>query len=160
MTLAKIQLRRDTAANWTTANTLLAAGEFGFETDTGRFKVGNGSSVWAALSYEAVYLPSATRGAPTAVTAAGGITPTSALRQLRFLVGSPGAVVVSANPQIVAGTVIGQELLLTGTSDSLSVTIQNGTGLELNGPCVLKNGSRISLVWDGTVWGEIARNDI
>lgn len=46
-----IQFRRDTAANWTSANPTLAQGELGLEYDTGKFKVGNGSSNWAALSY-------------------------------------------------------------------------------------------------------------
>ncbi len=47
----RIQLRRDTAANWTSANPTLYAGEAGFETDTGKFKVGNGSTAWASLGY-------------------------------------------------------------------------------------------------------------
>lgn len=46
-----IQLRRDTEANWTAADPILAEGEVGFETDTGRFKVGNGLDAWSALSY-------------------------------------------------------------------------------------------------------------
>jgi hypothetical protein len=37
---ALIQLRRDTAANWTSTNPALATGEIGFETDTGKFKIG------------------------------------------------------------------------------------------------------------------------
>ena len=47
----KIQLRRGTAAQWTVANTILAQGEFGVEVDTGRFKIGNGTSTWTTLSY-------------------------------------------------------------------------------------------------------------
>jgi hypothetical protein len=47
----QIQLRRGTAAQWTTANPVLANGEPGLETDTGKWKFGNGSSNWAALSY-------------------------------------------------------------------------------------------------------------
>ena len=47
----RIQLRRDTAANWTTNNPTLAEGEVGFETNTGKFKIGNGSSTWSALDY-------------------------------------------------------------------------------------------------------------
>ena len=47
----KIQLRRDTAANWTSTNPTLSSGEIGFETNTGKFKIGNGSSVWSALDY-------------------------------------------------------------------------------------------------------------
>ncbi|NBP55374.1 hypothetical protein EBU71_02335 [bacterium] len=47
----RMQQRRGTASQWTTANPTLAAGEIGFETDTGKFKIGNGSSAWSALSY-------------------------------------------------------------------------------------------------------------
>ena len=47
----KILHRRDTAANWTSTNPTLAAGELGFETDTLKFKIGNGSSAWTALTY-------------------------------------------------------------------------------------------------------------
>jgi hypothetical protein len=49
--LANIQVRRDTAANWTSTNPTLAAGEIGLETDTLKIKVGNGSTAWTSLSY-------------------------------------------------------------------------------------------------------------
>lgn len=39
----KILFRRDTAANWATVNPVLLAGEIGIETDTYKFKIGNGS---------------------------------------------------------------------------------------------------------------------
>lgn len=51
MTIAQIQVRRDTAANWTSAAPTLAAGEIGFETDTSKLKIGDGSTVWASLDY-------------------------------------------------------------------------------------------------------------
>jgi hypothetical protein len=47
----KIQIRRDTASNWTSYNPTLSAGEFGFETDTGKLKVGTGSTAWTSLAY-------------------------------------------------------------------------------------------------------------
>jgi hypothetical protein len=47
----QIQLRRGTAAAWASANTQLAAGEIGVETDTGKFKCGNGSTLWNSLGY-------------------------------------------------------------------------------------------------------------
>jgi hypothetical protein len=47
----KIQLRRGTASEWTAANPTLSSGELGFEVDTGKFKIGNNSSVWASLDY-------------------------------------------------------------------------------------------------------------
>jgi hypothetical protein len=46
-----IQVRRDTAANWTSANPTLAQGELGVETDTLKVKCGNGSTAWTGLSY-------------------------------------------------------------------------------------------------------------
>ena len=47
----KIQQRRDTAANWTSADPTLAEGEFGWETDTGYMKIGDGTTAWTSLSY-------------------------------------------------------------------------------------------------------------
>ena len=47
----QIQLRRDTAADWTSNNPTLAAGEFGWESDTNRFKIGTGSAAWNSLDY-------------------------------------------------------------------------------------------------------------
>jgi len=46
----QIQIRRDTAANWTSANPILAQGELGLETDTNKLKIGNGSTVWTSLA--------------------------------------------------------------------------------------------------------------
>jgi hypothetical protein len=46
-----IQTRRDTAANWTSVNPILAVGEAGYETDTNKLKYGNGSDAWTALAY-------------------------------------------------------------------------------------------------------------
>ena len=47
----KIQLRRGTANQWTTANPTLASGEFGVETDTAKVKLGDGTTAWTSLSY-------------------------------------------------------------------------------------------------------------
>ncbi len=49
---ALLQFRRDTAANWTSTNPTLAAGEPGFETDTDKFKLGDGSTAWNSLAYQ------------------------------------------------------------------------------------------------------------
>jgi len=47
----KIQVRRGTASQWTTSDPTLSEGEVGFETDTGKFKIGDGTTVWSSLSY-------------------------------------------------------------------------------------------------------------
>lgn len=46
-----MQTRRGSASAWTSANPVLAQGEWGYETDTGKAKVGNGSTAWTSLSY-------------------------------------------------------------------------------------------------------------
>lgn len=51
MSFIKLQVRRDTSGNWTSANPVLASGEHGYETDTGKFKIGDGVTAWASLGY-------------------------------------------------------------------------------------------------------------
>lgn len=46
-----IQHRRGTAAEWLSADPVLASGEIGVETDTLKFKIGDGTSAWSALAY-------------------------------------------------------------------------------------------------------------
>ena len=52
-----IQHRRGTASAWTTANPTLAAAEIGYETDTKKMKLGDGSTAWNTLGY---FVPSKT----------------------------------------------------------------------------------------------------
>ena len=46
-----MQQRRGTATQWTTANPILNAGEIGYETNTNKFKIGDGTNHWADLAY-------------------------------------------------------------------------------------------------------------
>jgi Major tropism determinant N-terminal domain len=50
----RIQFRRGTAAEWAAANPTLGAGEAGYETDTAKFKLGTGNTVWNSLAYAGV----------------------------------------------------------------------------------------------------------
>lgn len=73
----RMQQRRGTAAQWTSANPVLAAGEIGHEIDTNKFKMGDGINQWADLSYfldETTlrgsfddYVPLTEKGAPLGV---------------------------------------------------------------------------------------------
>lgn len=49
--MPKIQFRRDTAAQWTLHNPTLLNGEIGIESDTHRFKLGDGTTAWSSLLY-------------------------------------------------------------------------------------------------------------
>jgi len=51
-----IQLRGDTAANWTTVNPVLAERELAIETDTNLYKIGDGVTPWNTLPYKALRL--------------------------------------------------------------------------------------------------------
>lgn len=72
-----IQLRRDTSANWGSVNPILLNGEPGFETDTNKLKIGNGTSAWNVLPYvvPTITIPPAT---PSGVVTpfAGATAPT------------------------------------------------------------------------------------
>jgi hypothetical protein len=68
----RIQLRNDTAANWTDADPVLAAGEFGLETDTNQFKIGDGTSSWTELEYGGIQGPTGPSDGPTGPTGPAG----------------------------------------------------------------------------------------
>jgi hypothetical protein len=77
----QIQLRNGTAAQWTSANPTLAIGEMGVETDTNKFKIGTGSTVWNSLAYAfpSVSLPLTNNGvvyanSTSGLTTGSGIT--------------------------------------------------------------------------------------
>ena len=80
---ARIVIRRDTAANWTAQNPILLSGEWGFEIDTKKLKIGDGVSAWNALDY---YSPGGGGGggypafaAPTGFSVTGSETASIAL---------------------------------------------------------------------------------
>jgi hypothetical protein len=51
MSTVRIQIRRGTSTDWSSVNPTLAAGEIGFETNTKKIKVGDGTTAWNSLSY-------------------------------------------------------------------------------------------------------------
>lgn len=65
--VTQIQVRRGTASQWTSTNPVLASGEWGYETDTGKVKIGNGSSAWNSLGYTGA-------GSVTSITAGTGLS--------------------------------------------------------------------------------------
>ena len=64
----KIQLKRTTASAWTSLNPTLDNGEIGYETDTAKFKIGNGSTAWTSLAYANANLSVASLDALSDVT--------------------------------------------------------------------------------------------
>lgn len=128
----KIQVRRGTASLWTSTNPTLAAGEIGYETDTGLFKIGDGTTTWTSLTYNAV----------KALTAGSGIS----------LSNTNGNYTISlSDPTINIGDITGfddsvndrvADLLTAGSNIQLTYTDNNNdtsslqiavTGVSLSG---------------------------
>jgi hypothetical protein len=89
MAYKKILFRRDLAATWTSVDPVLSAGEIGLESDTGKIKLGDGSTEWTGLDYfygsleGANYVESLVAGTGLTITgnSGSGSTPTISLPQ-------------------------------------------------------------------------------
>lgn len=61
-----LQLRTGSATQWAASTRILAVGEPGVETDSGRIKIGDGANLWSALPWSgAAISKSSTNGALT-----------------------------------------------------------------------------------------------
>jgi hypothetical protein len=47
----RIQIKRDSSTVWSSVNPVLSDGEFGYERDSGKIKIGNGVTPWNSLAY-------------------------------------------------------------------------------------------------------------
>lgn len=113
---------------------------------------------WATPEGGGAYVVYGSRASPTSVTSALGINSTSDQRALMFIQGFGGAVDIAKNPQISAGTDVGQEIQLICRSNTNTVLFEDGNGLDLNGsPYECGDGDGIKFVWDGTNWWEESR---
>lgn len=106
----------------------------------------------------AVLKPQSTAASITSLAAAATLTPT---HPVHYVVGSGGAVTLSAVTAIADGTVADQELEVHGTDDTNTVEIPDGANTLLNGPVVLRSMDCIKFKWNATasVWREISRNN-
>jgi hypothetical protein len=160
----QIQIRTATAVQWSTTNPVLSLGEPAYVSDTRQEKIGDGVTAWNSLPYvvssSGGLIPNGSTGSPKLITAFGGITPTTNLRELQFIAGNGTPITITATTPIGPGTNIGQELILQGCSDTNTVTFDSGTGLSMNGPIVMGltgAGASLYLVWNGTTWNEVSR---
>lgn len=99
-----------------------------------------------------------TAASPNLITAGGGITPNgTGYWEVIYVKGSGGPVDITANPQIADGSLDGQLIVLIGVDDTDTVTVENGTGISMDGDAVLKAGSSIMFAWDdaGDVWRQV-----
>jgi hypothetical protein len=113
----QIQFRNDTAANWTSANPTLLAGEQGYETDTGRLKIGNGSTAWNSLSYgPSLAPPAGTATIPPLDFTAGTNTTTAAAGAIEY----DGSAFYSSVATSTRGTIPSEQTILLNTAYTLT----------------------------------------
>lgn len=80
---------------------------------------------------------------------------------LAYVAGDGGAIDVTGNPQITHVMVDGDTLELRGCSDTNTLKLDDGNGLDLNSDSIiLKNGSIIKFLYNGAVLEETYRNGI
>tara|TARA_R100001594_G_scaffold28121_1_gene53312 strand:- start:1040 stop:2683 length:1644 start_codon:yes stop_codon:yes gene_type:complete len=150
----KIQLRRDTAADWTSGNPTLAAGEFAWESDTNRYKIGDGATAWNSLGYADTL---STLG-DLSVTGSTISSPSNA--DLTLTTSGTGDIVLDALR--INGTTldssdsssinINEGLIVDGTASfSGAVTITSGTITGITDITVADGGTGASTLTDGGV---------
>jgi hypothetical protein len=126
-----IQIRRGTAAQWTSANPTLTAGEQGFETDTGKMKIGDGSTAWTSLAYLGA-------GTVTSITAGTGLSGGT--------ITTTGTIAIDSTVATLTGTQTLTNKTLTDPKINLAFTADSGSSytavLTDNGKVVtMDNGS-------------------
>jgi hypothetical protein len=124
-----IQLRRDTTTNWDSVNPTLAAGELGFESNTGAMKIGDGSTAWASLPYLRATEPAG--NADTAKTIG--------------YVGIPQLVLASGNLTLSKAHA-GKHIYVTGASQTITIPSNASVPFEIGTTIVVINGNVTSSI--------------
>lgn len=140
----QIQFRRDTAANWTSTNPTLAIGEIGLETDTTKWKLGNGSTAWNSLAYAYAAGATGPTGPQGATGSTGAVGATGS-------VGATGATGAGGVEAINAQTGTTYTFVLSDRDDL--VTASNASAqtytIPLNSSVAFPTGSLINLIQIG-----------
>ena len=137
----RIQVRRGTAAagasQWTSQ--VLSAGEIGYETDTGRYKIGDGTTAWGSLTYASV--------PPNDITAGSGIVLTKGTNGSTLAISSPMVGVSGIAVSHSAGTYtisLNDPTIQAADVTDFSEAVDDRVSALLNGPA----GSGVAFNYD------------
>ena len=121
----RMQQRRGTAAQWTSANPILNAGEMGWESDTNKFKIGDGTNHWASLDYFADINSTVNPAFGTSIVFEGA---TADSYETTFQVTDPTADRTITLPD-ADGTVVLTTTLDEMAQDAVNTALTAGTGI-------------------------------
>ena len=164
----KVQFRRGTATEWTTANPVLSQGEAGYEHDTGKFKIGNGVSPWNSLQYSSgttgptgpqglsVTGPTGPQGITGPTGAVGATGPTGSSGGITLTVTSPagGIYIVNGASNPVLSFIRGHRYVINVNAPGHPFWLQT-SGLAYNPANVYTTGVTNSGVAVGTIIFEV-----
>lgn len=132
----RLQVRRGTASGWTSANPTLYAGEIGYETDTKKIKIGDGTTAWNSLGYPVVVPTGFLSGSGINVTtAADGSSVTISLSDPTIQISDITDFVDGVNDRVADLLTAGSNIQLNYTDNgdntsSLSISV---TGVSISG---------------------------
>jgi hypothetical protein len=138
----RLQLRADTAANWTSVNPILLANELGRETDTGKIKIGNGTSTWTSLAYQAWAT------LPVAVNAGG--TGQTSYTNGQLLIGN-----TTGNTLTKATLTAGSGVAITNGDGSITISATGTDGPILESKQVIDQDYTLSVGFNGISAGPV-----
>lgn len=120
--------RKDTAANWTSYNPTLPSGVIGHETDTGKMKIGDGSTAWTSLKYQIIE---------------GTLLDASINAGIEEFAGADGDVHLLDASGNIEGILIGASASAVGSAFNLSRTVTKAIGIygEDDGAALYGSGS-------------------
>lgn len=135
--MTQMQQRRATATQWTVANPVLAAGEIGYELDTGKLKVGDGAAQWNVMPYRAeasgVYVTNETSASVTLSEVADVVSTTSTTATIKTAGGAtlvvPKLVTGKIDETAIPARLSAASLLAVTTSQTASASVQNNFAL-------------------------------
>jgi hypothetical protein len=124
MATVRLQIRRGTSSQWTSANPILAAGELGVETDSRKIKIGDGATSWTSLSYIAADNPEISEIAQDAIDAAL-VAGTGIVKSYND---GTNTITVSVDTSVIAT----KAELAEVAQDSIDQALTAGTGITKN----------------------------
>lgn len=127
-----VQWRNGTASSWTSTNPVLAIAEVGVETDTGKFKIGDGTTAWTGLAYQ------------------GSTGPTQTNPYKSFGDGSDGNVTISSGTTTLSRDMYYNNLTMSGTG----ILVTNGYKVFVKGTLDITAAHVGAIQWNGNNGGD------